>query len=187
MKISAILLSILFSMTAFAEDVPVETTPVEAPVITDLLLPGEKWVAAHDNYLCEAFGEPVAAPSFLENLQVKFEMITSDASLDNALMRATFVENGNTCRYNAVLFADNALQKSTLLQSIAYNTNNSPTAYMDCVAGKKVLDAAFAETKYLYYGHPHNLAFMIPGEGVGAVCGDKELIGVNFVVKGKLK
>lgn len=185
MKISITLfLTLLISIASFAQQEP---ALVPAPILQDLVLPGEKWVATHNSYLCEAFGDPVAAPLFLDQYQVKFERITTDSTLDNALLRASFVENGNTCRYNAILFADNAEQNSTLLQSIAYNTNSGASAYKDCLGGKKVLDEALAKNDYLYYGHPHNLAFMMPGQGAEVICGEKALIGVNFVVTGKLQ
>lgn len=123
----------------------------------DLVLPGAKWIAKFDKYICAAFGESVPRPRNLENFSVNFDEITTDSTLDNALLKATFVENGKSCRYNAILFADNNAQSSQLVQSIAYNPEGNGSAYLDCAGGKAVLDQALASTKYLYYGHPHNL------------------------------
>lgn len=154
----------------------------------DLELPGEKWVGSFDKYVCAAFGEEVNAPSVLNDMQVTFETITTDSSLDNALLRANFMENGVACRYNAILFSDNDAQTVELVQSIAFNKAGGAEAYRDCVQGKSVLDAALKHNDYLYYGHPHNLAIMAPGLGASSVCGaEAELIGINFVVTGKLK
>lgn len=152
----------------------------------DLVLPGEKWLATFDKYICAAFSPAVSRPSALDAFDVKFEQVTTDSTLDNALLKASFVEQGVECRYNAILFADNAAQTFSFVQSIAYApsiTNGS--AYKVCNAGKAMLDAAFQAGPYLYYGHPHNVAFMLPGVGAEQICGNgSEAIGANFVVKG---
>ena len=154
----------------------------------DLVLPGEKWIAKFDKYVCAAYGQAVARPQSLEQFKVTFEQITTDSTLDNALLKASFEENGKPCRYNAILFAENTAQTSQLLQSIAFSPNGGPTTYRDCIAGKAVLDNALLNNKYLYYGHPHNLALMMPGVGTEAVCGEGSFaVGANFVVKGKIK
>lgn len=151
----------------------------------DLTLPGEKWLATFDKYVCEAFGEPVTRPQALERLNATFERLTTDSTLDNVLLKATFEENGKTCRYNAILFADNAAQTYTLVQSIAYDPAGAGSSYRDCSAGKAVLDNALSGHPYLYYGHPHNVALMMTGVGAEAICGSgAQAIGANFMVKG---
>ncbi len=150
----------------------------------DLVLAGEKWIAKFDKYICAAFTPAVARPQAFESLNVVFEQITTDMTLDNGLIKATFEEEGKACRYNAILFADNAASTSRLVESKAY----APADGSECAAGKALLDAAFAANDYLYYGHPHNLAFMVPGVGAQALCGDTaQVVGVNFVVKGRIR
>ncbi|MCO5144446.1 MAG: hypothetical protein M9962_15310 [Oligoflexia bacterium] len=154
----------------------------------DLDLPGEKWLGVFDKYVCEAFGDAVSAPRALDEMNVRFEQITTDYTLDHALLKGTFTQAGKLCRYNAILLADNAAQTSQLVQSIAYDPEGTGSRYIDCNEGKAVLDAAFKANKYLYYGHPHNLAFMLPGVGSEGVCGaGSKTIGANFVVKGKIQ
>lgn len=148
----------------------------------DLVLAGEKWLAKHTGVVCAAFTPQVALPSGFANIDVKFEKITTDMTLDNGLIKATFVENGNLCRYNAFLLADNAASTIRLVESKAY----SAVKNADCSNGKSVLDAALESNDYLYYGHPHNLAIMVEVEGTEAVCNGSKLIGINFVVSGKV-
>ncbi len=153
----------------------------------DLTLPGAKWIAQFDKFVCAAYGEAVAAPKALAQLNIRFENMVSDASLDNAIVTAEFDANGATCRYNAILLADNNEQTAELVQSIAYNKADTATAYLDCKAGKEIIDAGFkAKSKYLYYGHPHNLSLMLPGLGAESACGS-DVVGANFVVTGTLK
>lgn len=155
----------------------------------DLTLPGEKWLATFDKFICAAFEGAVDRPAVLEQLSVNFEQITTDSTLDNVLLKATFEENGKACRYNAILFADNNAQVYELVQSIAYDpAAENGASYRDCTAGKETLDTALAGNKYLYYGHPHNAALMMTGVGAEAVCGSgAEAIGANFVVRGIVK
>jgi len=154
----------------------------------DLILPGERWIAASDKYVCSEDGVAVTQPPALQSIQAVFEQMTTDFTLDNALIKATFQENGKTCRYNAILFADNALRTAQLVQSIAFNPSGDAAAYRDCSSGKAVLDAAFKSVNYLYYGHPHSLAFMLPGVGAETVCGEgAEAVGVNFKLQGKIQ
>lgn len=156
----------------------------------DLTIPGEKWIAKFTGFVCAAFTEPVGAPTEFAKLNVKFEQITADSTLDNALLKATFEIDGKTCRYNSIISADNTAQTYELVQSIAYDVNGTTAAaYKDCNAGKAVIDNAFKATnKYLYWGHPHNLSFMLPGTGADNVCGaGAEFIGANFVVSGIIK
>lgn len=155
--------------------------------ISDLSLPGEKWIAKFNGYVCDDKGASVRRPAALETINVNFERMTTDMTLDNALLKATFEENGQTCRYNVILFADNAARTSTIVQSIAFLPEGGATAYRDCAKGKAVLDAAFAHNEYLYYGHPHNLAFMLPGVGSEELCNGSGTVGAAFVVAGKIQ
>ncbi len=170
-KITALSLLALISMSsAFAQD-------------SDLTIPNQKWVATFNKYICAASGPAVTAPSAFSQYQVSFDKITTDSTLDNGLLKATFVEDGQTCRYSAIVFADNAAFTLRLVESRAY----APTKRSHCAAGKAVLDAAFESNNYLYYGHPHNLGIMVPVAGVEAVCPGAAVMGVNFVVTGRIQ
>jgi hypothetical protein len=166
----ALALLLTVSLSAFAQE-------------ADLVLAGEKWLAKHTGVVCAAFTPTVALPAGFANIDVKFEKITTDMTLDNGLIKATFVENGNLCRYNALLLADNTASTIRLVESKAYSATKKNA---DCSNGKSVLDAALESNDYLYYGHPHNLAIMVEVEGTEAVCNGSKLIGINFVVAGKV-
>lgn len=148
----------------------------------DLTLPGEKWIAKFTNYVCVAFGPSVRASTELESFKVKFEQITTDSTLDNGLIKATFEEGNSVCRYSAIVLADNAAATMKLVESKAYAT----TGDSDCITGKAMLDQNFVSNNYLYYGHPHNLSIMIPAVGAEAVCNGEKFLGVNFVVSGRI-
>lgn len=148
----------------------------------DLNLPGEKWIASHSGYMCAAYGETVSAPSAFSDINVKFEKITTDSTLDNGLLKATFEEDGATCRYSALIFADNAAATIRLVESKAFSHESESS----CAHGKSIIDAAFESTNYLYWGHPHNLTVMVPVAGAETVC-NGNLVGVNFVVSGRVK
>ena len=168
-KFLAVALTTL-SMSAFAQD-------------GDLVLQGEKWIAKSTGYICAAFGPTVEAPSAFSQLDVKFEKVTADSTLDNGLIKGTFTENGKACRYNAIIFADNAASTYRLVTSKAY----APADNSECAEGKALLDAAFAGGDYLYWGHPHNLTFMSPLTEADASCPGATHIGINFVVSGRIK
>jgi hypothetical protein len=168
-KLLVLSFSLILSLTATAQE-------------GDLVLQGEKWIASHTGYVCDTSGTKVEAPSSFDKFQVSFEKITTDASLDNGLIKATFIENGKTCRYNAFVFADNSSNTIRLVESKAY----APQGDSECFEGKIMLDAALESNDYLYYGHPHNLAIMVPAEGADAICGSS-LIGINFIVSGRVR
>ncbi len=149
----------------------------------DLVLPGERWISTFNGYICAAFQPTVEAPAVHSELNVKFETLTSDYSLDNGLIKATFEVDGEVCRYSAIMFADNDAATIDLVESKAYSLGENA----DCSAGKALLDQHLTANDYLYYGHPHNLAVMIPVEGAADVCGEGAThMGVNFVVTGRI-
>ncbi len=149
----------------------------------DLTLPGERWLATFDKYICAAFGPEAEQPEGYASLNVKFEQLTTDHSLDNGLIKATFEENGVLCRYSALVLADNAAATIKLVESKAY----APSKQANCADGRAVVDQTLEDNSYLYYGHPHNLAIMVPVSGAANVCGsDATAVGVNFVVKGRI-
>lgn len=158
-------------------------TSVFAQDVRDLSLPGEKWVAKHTGYVCNTTVAATAVPSELDAIKVKFERITTDSTLDNGLIKASFEENGIACRYNAIVLADNAASTMKLVESKAYSVAEES----DCAFGKAVIDAALVSNDYLYYGRPHNLAILIPSASAEAICGSgAQYIGINFLVSGRI-
>jgi hypothetical protein len=149
----------------------------------DLSLPGERWLAEFTGYICQAYGPAAERPRALDTLNVQFTRMTSDQTLDNGLIKATFEQDGATCRYSALMFADNAAQTIRLVESRAFAQDSN----VDCSAGQAVIDAGLRDTnKYLYFGHPHNLTIMAAFPGAAEACSGAELVGVNFVVKGRV-
>lgn len=115
---------------------------------------------------------------------MKFERITTDSTLDNVLLKASFTENGKACRYNAILFADNAANTYRLVTSKGY----SPMDNSECLEGKSILDNAFAGKEYITWSHrPENVALMIPLEAADMSCPGATELGVNFVVAGRIR
>lgn len=165
-KLIAVSFALALSLSSFAQD---------------LTLPGAKWQAKFTGYVCQAFGQPVARAGAFESLDVKFEKIVTDSTLDNGLITGSFTEEENACRYSAILFADNAGSTIRLVQSKAH-ANGTEAA---CANGKAAIDAAFEGTNpYLYWGHPHNLSIMSPIAGNGLCNGGA--VGINFVNVGKI-
>lgn len=150
----------------------------------DLTITGEKWIAKFNGYVCAAFTPMVAQPKDHSVLNLKIEKITTDSTLDNGLIKATFEVNGTVCRYSAIILADNAAATMRLVDSKAFAANGDKAI---CADGKATLDAGFEANNYLYYGHPHNLAIMVPMAGAAEICGaGAQYVGVNFVVSGRI-
>lgn len=170
MKFLSFVFVSLLSVSAFAQD-------------GDLVLQGAKWIAKFKSYNCVAFGPEVAAPTSHADLSVAFEQIVTDSTLDNGLLTANFQANGKSCRYSAILLADNDASTIKLVESRA----RALEADADCAAGKAALDANLASNDYLYWGHPHNLTVMIPATGAEVSCPGSSLVGVNFVVAGRIQ
>ncbi len=145
----------------------------------DLELAGERWVAGHKGYLCEAFGDYVSVPTSHSKMNFTVERLSTDRTLDNVLIVATFEEEGVTCRYSSLLFADNDKGTVELLQSKAY----SPTLESNCLVGKQILDEQLQFNDYLYWGHPHHVTIMIPENSANSICNNGTgLIGVDFTL-----
>ncbi|MBY0416111.1 MAG: hypothetical protein K2Q18_18205 [Bdellovibrionales bacterium] len=170
MKKGLLLALLLTAQTTFAE--------------TDLSIPGEKWLGKYTSYLCAAFGANTVGPKTHRDLNVVFESIITDSTLDNGVLKATFESNGSVCRYSAIMLADNAAATITMVESKAYSLSEGG----DCSFGKSVLDSQLAPVNtYHYYGHPHNMALMIETSEAKEVCGAEAThIGINFVVAGKV-
>lgn len=169
-KKTILMLSLLFSSTLLAD--------------SDLVLPNERWEAKFTGYLCQAYGDDVTAPNSHQNMDVRFETVTTDRSLDNGLIKAIFNENGETCRYSALMFADNDASTIRLVESKAYSTSSDSR----CENGRRTLDQQLDQNDYLYWGHPHRLTIMVPTPGAEKVCGeDATHVGLNFQVSGLIQ
>lgn len=149
----------------------------------DLVLEGERWIAKSSGYICQAYGENVNSPLSHADMNVQFEAVTTDYSLDNGLVKATFMENGQKCRYSALMFADNDAATIRLVQSKAF----SPSSNEGCQNGREQLDAHLADNNYLYWGHPHHLTIMLPVESAESLCGQGAThVGLDFTVSGRI-
>jgi hypothetical protein len=154
----------------------------------DLVLKGEKWIAAFKGYVCSKDGQTVQAPKGFADLNVVFETLTTDATLDNGLIKAKFTaKNKVVCNYSALIFADNAAYTMRLVESKAFTPANKLRFNTACDNGKMIIDAALESNEYLYYGKPHNIALMAPVEGSEKVCGALKRVGINFVVSGRIQ
>lgn len=149
----------------------------------DLVLAAEKWQAKFTDYKCVEAGPSVSAPSAFAKINLVMEKMTTDSTLDNGLIKASFKNNGVECRYSAIVLADNDLKTIKLVNSKAF----APAKNGSCDEGKAVIDAALADNVYLYYGHPHNLAIMVPVVGADSVCQGATHVALNFVVAGRIK
>ncbi len=150
----------------------------------DLELPGEKWLAKNTGYLCNAFGTAVAAPSTHDLYNVKFTQLSTDSSLDNVRVLASFNQDGAECSYSLILLADNAAGTTKYVDSNAYAVSGTS----DCLAGKAILDEQFSANDYLYWGHPHHVTLMIAEESATAICGEGvERVGIDFTVSGVIR
>ncbi|MES2527321.1 MAG: hypothetical protein V4598_09540 [Bdellovibrionota bacterium] len=165
----SLFLAALFSFSAFATE-------------GDLTIPNQKWKSTFKNYNCAAFGPAIEVPASHRGLDVKFETITTDSTLDNGLLKASFTEGGKACRYSAILLADNAAATIRIVESKAF----APVDDSTCAAGKAILDRNLEANNYLYWGHPHNLTILAPSEDAQALCGS-DYVGINFVVTGRIE
>ena len=149
----------------------------------DLTLPGERWEAKASGYVCDANSRPVSAPDSFKRLNVQFEFIRTDYSLDNGLIKATFIENKSTCSYSALLKADNAASTIALITSRAW----APDRSSNCQTGKAYLDQHLHYNKYLYWGRPHHISIMMPSPEAKMICGNSAThVGLDFTVYKKI-
>lgn len=95
-------------------------------------------------------------------------------------MKATFIENGITCNYSSLLFADNANKTVKLEQSKAYSTQGDSA----CSEGKTYLDnlLAFNTYKYLH----GRVAIYVPTTDSQALC-SSDKVGIHLQVTGRVQ
>lgn len=155
-----------------------------AQVNRDLVLDGEKWLSSHSGYICKAFGTQVQAPSQYASMEVKFVKLSTDYTLDNALLTATFKSEESVCSYSALLFADNDASTIKLLESNAYALNGNS----DCQKGRDLIDSHLSFNQYLYWGHPHHVTIMINESSAASICGNgASEIGIDFTLSGVIR
>ena len=148
----------------------------------DLTMPGERWNSKFTAFVCgDGNVQAAAIPTDFAAYDIQLGRMTTDMSLDNYLLRATFVENNVTCNYSAILLADNAAWTIKLVESKAYATAGGS----ECLFGKAVIDSALADNKYAYlHGRA---AIWSPVAGSEASCGaGSTTVGLHFQVTGKL-
>lgn len=149
----------------------------------DLTMPGERWEALPQGYICAAYGDQLDVPMAHQEMDLQFDYIRTDITLDNGILIGSFMENGTVCRFSAIMLADNAASTIELVESRAYSEDGAT----DCSQGKALLYQQLASNDYLYWGHPHRLTIMIPSESAEALCGAGSThIGLNFQVSRKL-
>lgn len=147
----------------------------------DLTMPGERWNSKFTAFVCgDGNVQAAAVPTDFAAYDIQLGRLTTDMSLDNFLLRATFVENGVSCRYSAILLADNAAWTIKLVDSKAFSAEGT-----SCASGKEVIDAALADNSYKYlHGRA---AIFAPVAGAEASCGaGATTVGLHFQVTGKL-
>lgn len=150
---------------------------------SDLTLPGERWLAKFTAYVCEDGNTQTASvPAQFADINAVFGRATTDMSLDNLLIKATFDEAGVACNYSALVFADNAAWTATLVESKAY----APNGGADCAQGKAVLDAALKFNSYKYlHGRA---AIFVPAADAAVQCSaTSTTVGLHFQVQGKIQ
>ncbi|MFW7380665.1 MAG: hypothetical protein ACOH5I_17765 [Oligoflexus sp.] len=150
----------------------------------ELELPGERWLAEANGYICSSENSAaIAQPQALAAYDVVFESVTTDYSLDNGLLKATFTEESSVCRYSALLFADNAERTVELVESKVAAIEGKSL----CEGGKALLDELLTFNDYLYWGRPKHLTIMVPDIDSEVVCGEGAThIGVDFTVSGRI-
>ncbi|MBO9667481.1 MAG: hypothetical protein J7501_11800 [Bdellovibrio sp.] len=149
----------------------------------DLVLPGERWLAKFTAFVCEDGNTQTASiPADFAAWNVQFGKASTDYSLDNLLVKATFVEAGVTCSYSSIIFADNAAKTAVLVQSNAY----APAGGSDCAQGKAFLDSALKSNTYKYlHGR---VAIYVPASDAAAQCSAQSTaVGLHFQVTGKVQ
>ena len=157
---------------------------LNAAASDDLKLPGERWLTAGAGYVCENNKEiSISTPDAFADINLKFDKLSTDYSLDNVLLTATFDENGEQCRYSAILFADNAARTIRLVESKSYGVESG----IDCVMGQSLLDHALEpENDYLYWrGSAKHVTILIDTAETTDLCTEHSRVGLDFIFKGR--
>ncbi len=145
---------------------------------SDLQLDGERWLSKFDAFVCDdGFVAATEEPAELTAHKVEFTKLSTDYSLDNVLITATFEENGVKCSYSSLLAANNTAWTVDLVESRAL-----PEA--DCTEGKAALDTILAANDYKYLHGAAAIFFEFSNSE--AACGSSK-IGIRFRVSGRVQ
>ena len=146
---------------------------------SDLQLDGERWLSKFDTYVCDGgFVAATEVPAELAAHNVEFTKLSTDYSLDNVLITATFEENGVKCSYSSLLAANNTAWTVDLVESKAL-----PEA--DCTEGKAMLDTVLEANDYKYLHGAAAIFFEFSNSDVACAGSDK--IGMRFRVSGRVQ
>jgi hypothetical protein len=133
----------------------------------DLILPGARFLANFDRFICNDFAEEgVPLPSSLEGLGLKFDQLQVDGMTVAALITADFEENGQACRYSALL-QRGARSTLNLKESKAFAADAATT----CESGKAVIDALVTKMSFSVTKPINFIGLRIPAVDA-AVCGE---------------
>jgi hypothetical protein len=132
----------------------------------DLVLPDARFLANFDRFICNDFAEEgIPMPTSLEGFGLKFDQLQVDGMTVAALITANFEENGQACRYSALL-QRGARSTLNLKQSKAFSAD----AAITCEAGKAVIDALVAKMSFSVTKPINYLGLRVPAVDT-AVCG----------------
>jgi len=150
----------------------------------DLVLDGARWLAKANGFVCRtALDTLLPAPASLQSINLAFETMSTDFTLDNGLILGTFSEEGNTCRYSARVLADNSTNALTLVESRAFSSKGESL----CAEGKATLDRALTATSYIFRERTKHLTVFLLNENAADMCGEGATeVGVDFVLTKKL-
>lgn len=156
--------------------------PVSQAFAQDLVLPGERWLAKFTSYVCEdGATEAKGIPAELAQKNVVFGKASTDFSLSNVLLMATFEENGATCSYSSILQGDKAAWTVTLVQSHAWSQEGT-----SCAEGKAMLDKMLAFNDYKYL-HGRAAIYVNVADSEALCSAGSETVGIHLQVYGRVQ
>lgn len=141
----------------------------------DLVLPGARFLANFDRFICNDFSEEgVPMPNSLQGFGLQFDQLQVDGMTVAALITANYEENGQACRYSALL-ARGARSALNLKESKAFSAD----AASSCEAGKAVIDALVAKMTFSVTKPINFIGLRVPAVDA-SVCGE-DAKGVKIV------
>jgi hypothetical protein len=142
----------------------------------DLVLPGARFLANFDRFICNDFAEEgVALPASLEGFGLKFDQLQVDGMTVAALITANFEENGQVCRYSGLL-QRGARSSLNLKESKAFSTG----ADITCESGKAVIDALVAKMTFSVTKPINYIGLRVPAVNAEACGADAKGVKIVF-------